>query len=357
MATRKKKRILTFAHAINEALVQSMKRDKSTFIIGLGVPDPKGVFGTTLGLQERFGANRVYDMPVSENAVTGVCVGAAISGMRPIMCHQRADFTLMGVDQIINNAAKWRYMFGGASGVPLTIRMIIGRGWGQGPQHSQNFQAMFANIPGLKVVTPTTPYEAKGLLSESIRSNDPVIFIEHRWLYGQVGDVPRRHYTLPFGKATTMRRGTDVTIVASMDAALEAVMVADKLRPLGLSVEVLSLPTVKPLDTGTILRSVRKTGRLLVIDSSWMHFGVSAEVAAVVANKGFKYLKKGVERLGLPDITAPTTPALSRKYYPSEADIGRALMRLTGKKPAIIKKAGLKKYVPDVFNDTFRGPF
>ena len=183
-------RRITFSEAIREATVQAMDGDDTVLALGLGVTDPKGVFGTTLGLKERFGEERAYDIPVSENAVTGICVGLAISGFRPILSHQRADFMLMSMDQIINNVAKWNYMFGGQDSVPLVIRTIVGRGWGQGPQHSQNFQAMFAQVPGLKVVSPTTPYQAKGLMAAAIEDPDPVIFVEHRWLHGQVGDVP-----------------------------------------------------------------------------------------------------------------------------------------------------------------------
>jgi len=354
---KKKARLLTFAQAINEALVQSLSRDPDVYVMGLGVPDPKGVFGTTVGLLDRFGPDRVFDMPVSENAMTGVCIGASLGGMRPVMVHQRADFVLMAMDQIVNNAAKWHYMFNGQSPVPLTIRMIIGRGWGQGPQHSQNFQAMYANVPGLKVITPATPFEAKGLLLESIKDNNPVIFIEHRWLYGQIGEVPARRYTLPLGKSSILRKGEDVTIVSSMDAALASAIVADKLRPQGINVEVVSLQSIKPLDIGAILRSVKKTGRLLVVDSSWVHFGISAEVAALVAQHGFHFLKAPIERLGLPDSPAPTSPALSKRYYPSEADIGKKIVHLCNKPMALVKRAELARDVKDVFDETFKGPF
>ena len=349
--------MLTFTGAIREALGQAMKKNGDVFVMGLGAPDPKGVFGTTLGLREEFGDSRIFDMPISENGMTGICVGAAISGMRPVMVHQRADFVLMAMDQIVNSAAKWRYMYGNQTGVPMTIRMVVGRGWGQGPQHSQNFQALFAQVPGLKVVSPTTPFEAKGLLLASIEDNDPVIFIEHRWLSNQLGNVPRRYYTLPIGKADVMRRGSDVTVVASMDMALEAALVSDRLRAAGAAgIEVINLSTVKPIDAVTILRSVKKTGRLLVLDSSWGEFGVSAEIAAMVAEKGFEYLKTGVRRLGLPSIPTPTSPALARYFYVSGGSICKAIGELLGKKldPAAY---GLRKTVPDVPDDSFRGPF
>jgi pyruvate dehydrogenase E1 component beta subunit len=350
-----KKRMITFTQALAEAMRQSMAKDPDIFVMGLGVTDPKGVFGTTKGLEEAF-KGRAFDMPVSENAMTGVAVGAAISGMRPVMTHQRADFMLMGMDQIVNTAAKWHYMFGGQMSVPLTIRAFIGRGWGQGPQHSQNFQALFAQVPGLKVVAPTTPYEAKGLLAASIKDDNPVIFIEHRWLSNQLGDVPRRYYTLPLGKAKVMRRGKDLTVVALMDMALEAMLVADRLKEEGISVEVIDLCTVKPWDKGAVMRSVAKTGRLVILDSSWLEFGITAEIAATVADKGLKYLKAPIKRLGLPSTPTPTSPGLAKYFYPSEGDICRAIGEVLGKKlePG---KLGLKSVVRDVPDETFRGPF
>ena len=193
-------REIKYFGAIREALDQSMQEDANIFIIGEGVPDPKGIFGTTSGLREKYGEKRVLDMPVSENALTGVCIGAALTGLRPVLMHQRVDFSLLSMDQIINNAAKWHYMFGGQLKVPLVIRMIIGRGWGQGAQHSQNLQALFSHIPGLKVVMPSTAYDAKGLLISSIKDNNPVIFLEHRWLHNISGFVPEESYTIPIGK-------------------------------------------------------------------------------------------------------------------------------------------------------------
>lgn len=352
----KSKRLLTFTQAINEALHQCMEINPEIVIMGLGVTDPKGIFGTTIGLMEKFGEQRLFDMPVSENAMTGVAIGMAINGMRPVMTHQRADFMLMSMDQIINNAAKWHYMYGGKMKVPLTIRSIIGRGWGQGPQHSQNFQGLFAQIPGLKVVSPTTPNEAKGLLISSIQDDNPVIFIEHRWLSNQVGDVPEDYYSLPLGKANIMREGRDITIVASMDMALEAMRIAEKLESYKVSVEVVNLRSVKPLDEETILLSVAKTGRLLVLDSSWCMFGVSAEIAAMVSEKGFNHLKTHIKRLGLPDAPTPTSPSLSKYYYPNEASICKAVGELL-EIDIDIKQMGLRDYVSDVPDKYFTGPF
>ena len=347
---------ITFAEAVREGTVQAMEKDDSVLALGLGVTDPKGVFGTTLGLKEQFGKERVYDIPVSENAVTGICVGLAISGFRPILSHQRADFMLMSMDQIINNSAKWSYMFGGQASVPLVIRTIVGRGWGQGPQHSQNFQAMFAQVPGLKVVSPTTPYQAKGLMVAAIEDPDPIMFIEHRWLHSQIGDVPKGYYSIPIGKAHVMKEGKDLTIVTSLDMAIEALKIAEKLKPQNVDIEVIDLCSVKPLDEETILKSVRKTGRLLVIDSSWKDFGVASQVAALVAEKGYDDLKGAIRRMGLPDIPSPSTPALSKEYYTRTKDICQMVEIMCDIKidMNVFDEEKLPHDVPDPF---FKGPF
>ena len=354
--TGEEERLITFTQAIREALLQSMHKCSDVFIMGLGATDPKGIFGTTSGLDKIFGSGRVFDMPVSENGMTGIAIGAAISGMRPVMVHQRADFILMAMDQIINNAAKWHYMYGGKKSVPLTIRTIIGRGWGQGPQHSQNFQAIFAHVPGLKVVAPTTPYEAKGLLIASIEDNNPVIFVEHRWLSNQLGHVPEEYYSLPIGKANVMRSGNDVTVVASMDTAIESIYVAEKLKRQNVSVEVINICSIKPLDEDTILRSVAKTGHLLILDSSWCSFGVSAEIAAIIAEKGFDLLKAKIKRLGLPDVPTPTSPGLSKYYYVNEAAICKAISELL-KVDFNLGEIGVCDFVNDVPDEYFKGPF
>lgn len=352
----RQQQMINFTQAIREALSQAMQRDDSVVLMGLGCTDPKGVFGTTLGFDKTFGPQRVFDLPVSENAMTGVAVGLAISGFRPVMSHQRADFALMSMDQIINNAAKWHYMYGAKKSVPLVIRTIVGRGWGQGPQHSQNFQALFAHIPGLKVAAPTTPFAAKGLLTASIEDNNPVIFIEHRWLSNQMGYVPEEYYKLELGKAKIMREGSDVTVIASMDMALEAMHVAQILSNKNISVEVLDICSVKPLDERSILQSVAKTGRALILDSGWPLFGVSAEIAAVIAEKGFDLLKTKIMRIGLPDAPVPTSPYLSRHYYPSEKDICAAICELLGIN-LDYKSLGLNDLVRDTPDDYFKGPF
>ena len=224
------KRKINFSEAINEALFQAMLKNKKTICFGLGVDDPKRIFGTTQGLKEKFGKERVFDMPTSENAMTGVGIGASFAGYKSIMIHQRLDFVLLAMDQIINTAAKWHYMFGGQMSVSITIRLIVGRGWGQGPTHSQSLQAIFSHIPGLKIVMPSTAYDAKGLLLSSIKDNNPVIFIEHRWLHNQQGFVPKNYYEVPLGIANLVRKGKDLTIISMSYMTIEAIYVSDFLK-------------------------------------------------------------------------------------------------------------------------------
>jgi len=260
-------RQLKFFQALNEAIDLCMAMDPVVYVMGLGVPDPKGIFGTTLGLQQKYGSQRVMDMPTAENGMTGVAIGSALVGMRPILTHQRIDFALLAIEQMVNQAAKWHYMFGGQMRIPLVMRMIVGRGWGQGPQHSQSLQAWFAHVPGLKVVMPTTPYDAKGLLIASIEDNNPVVFIEHRWLYNITGHVPEGVYRVPLGRARVIRAGDDLTIAATSYMTLEALRAAEILAEDGVRAEIVDIRTLKPLDEGTILESVRKTGHLIVADA------------------------------------------------------------------------------------------
>lgn len=351
-------RQINLAQAVLEATAQCMRDDRSVYIMGLGVTDPKGVFGTTLGLEKKFGAKRVLDMPVAENGMTGIAIGSALVGMRPILTHQRIDFMLLSLDQIINNAAKWHYMFGGKIKIPIVIRLLVGRGWGQGPQHSQSLQALFAHIPGLKVVMPATPYDAKGLLVSAIEDNNPVIFIEHRWLHNTLGSVPLEKYRVPIGKAKIVRRGKDLTIVSSSYTTLEAVKVAELFKKDGVDIEVVDLRTIKPLDRDTIERSVKKTGKLIVIDSAWKSFGVAAEILAQVAERAHQSLKCAPVRIAFPDAPTPTGWALANHYYPQVKDIintVREMLKLKRQGPERLRIVpGIPLDVPDA---TFRGPF
>ena len=331
-------RKITYCQAINEAIHQAMERDPKVFIMGEGVDDPRAIFQSTKGLSERFGPERVFDIPLSENGMTGVMIGAALCGMRPIMTHQRIDFTLYAMDQIVNHAAKRSYTSGGTQSVPITIRTIIGRGWGQGSQHSQNLQALFAHVPGLKVVMPATAYDVKGLLLASIQDDNPVIFIEHRKLYDETGEVPENAYTIPLGKGAVVQAGKDVTIVAFSYMVPEAIKAAGALKQLGIETEIIDPRTVKPLDEELILQSVRKTGRLVVADTAWKTCGIAGEVSALAAEHVFDSLKSPIRRITLPDISAPTTQALEPYYYPGPQQIAQAVCDVLGQKNASVKE-------------------
>ena len=351
-------RELKFFQAIHEALDLSLEKDPNVYLMGLGVPDPKGVFGTTLGLQQKYGDRRILDTPTSENAMTGVAIGSSLVGMRPVMVHQRIDFALLAIDQIVSQAAKWHYMFGGKMRVPIVIRLLVGRGWEQGPQHSQSLQSWFAHIPGLKVVMPSTPYDAKGMLIASIEDNNPVIFIEHRWLHNTFGEVPGGIYRVPLGIAKVARQGRDVTFAATSYSVLEALRAAEVLSEKGVEAEVVDLRTLRPLDLETLLESVRKTGRLLVADTGWKFGGFGAEVVASVTENAFRELKCPPVRLGMLDAPVPTSPALSRLSYPGVCEIvteACGMLGIPSENLLIPQEASIFK--ADVPDPQFTGPF
>ena len=350
-------RKITFAEAINEAIWTAMKESKDVITYGLGVPDPKGVFGTTLGLQDEFGAARVFDTPTSENAMTGVGIGAAINGLRPIMVHQRVDFFLLALDQLINNAAKWNFMFGGASKVPITIRLIVGHGWGQGPTHSQNLQSLFSQIPGLKVVIPSTAYDAKGLLLESIFDNDPVIFLEHRWLYGLESNVPESSYRIPIGKANLVNEGKDLTIVSLSYMTIESIQAVKELEKIGIHCDLIDLRTTSPLDFDLVRESVKKTGKLIAVDSSVKNFSVASEIIADCSIEVYKYLKKPPRRVALDNAPSPTSFGLTESYYNGALEIYNEAINLLGIKETNTQNKFLKEKPHDVPGDWFKGPF
>jgi len=319
---------MTYSLAINEALHQAMEADPTVFLIGQGVKSPWYVGNTAQGLLDRFGPARVIDTPVSENAVTGAAVGAAVAGMRPIVVHPRMDFMFYAFDPIVNEAANWHYMSGGCSSVPVVFWGIINRGGEQAAQHSQALHGMFAHVPGLKVVMPATPYDAKGLMLAAIRDPNPVVFVDDRWLYGQEGPVPEEPYEVEIGRGRLVRGGKDVTLVASSWMVHEAERAALLLEGEGIGAEVIDLRTIKPLDIDLILSSLDKTGRLVVVDGGWRTCGLAAEVAALAAERGFGSLKAPVVRVTLPDCPAPASAALEKVYYRTAADICRAARKL-----------------------------
>jgi pyruvate dehydrogenase E1 component beta subunit len=321
-------RQITYVEAINETLHQMIEKDEKIFLIGQGVTSPWYVGNTTVGLIDRF-PERVIDTPVSENGITGAAVGAALAGMRPVLAHPRMDFMYYAMDQIANHAANWYYMFGGQLSVPITIWGIINRGGEQAAQHSQALQAMFAHIPGLKVVLPSTPYDAKGLLVASIEDDNPVVYIDERWLYNFVGEVPEELYSVPIGEGIVRKEGDDVTVVATSYMVHEAMKAAENLEEGGIDVEVVDLRSLKPLDENLVFESVRKTGRLVIADGGWKTCGIAAEISARIAESDiFKQLKAPIMRVSLPDTPAPASSALEKVYYKKAGDIVSTVKKL-----------------------------
>lgn len=349
-------RSLTFAQAINEALETALRIDDTVIKYGLGVTDPYGVFGTTKNLEDKFGSSRVFDMPTSENGMTGVAIGAAIGGLKPVMTHQRLDFFLLAMDQLVNNAAKFHFMFGKEINVPITIRLIIGRGWGQGPTHAQSLQSWFAHIPGLKVVMPTTVKDAKGLLLSSIFDPNPVIFLEHRWLHNMVGEVDESDdFRVEIGKAEILREGKDITIVSMSYMSIEAIHAAKELEKYNISCEILDLKTVSPLDWETVYKSVEKTKRILVLDTATEFGSIGNDVIAKIAIKYYNQLKSAPKIIALPDIHSPTSYALTKEYYKDAKDIILEIKDIFNIK--IDLNNCLNKKHHDVPGNWFKGPF
>lgn len=321
-------RTLTYAAAIREAFAQLLRTDPRVFVFGQGLWSPWYVGSSMIDLDKEFGRDRVLDSPVSENATTGAAVGAAIAGMRPIVVHPRMDFMLLAVDPIVNQAANWSYMFAGKVSAPVVIRAIINRGGEQAAQHSQAVQAMFMHVPGLKLVMPATPYDAKGLLVAAVNDGNPVMYIDDRWLYAEEGDVPETLYSVPIGRAEIRRPGGDVTIVASSFMVPQALKAARALQREGVDAEVIDLRSIKPWDRDLVCESVRRTGRLVVADAGWHTAGVAAEIVATVATEALDHLVAPPVRVTLPDTPAPMSKALERQYYVDPERIGDAALRL-----------------------------
>ena len=343
-------RTLTYSQAISEALVIGMRQNPKVFITGIGVDYPVGVFGTTKEALDEFGSSRVFDSPSMENALTGICIGASAMGMRPVIVHHRNDFMFLAFDQMINLAAKWRYMYGGNAGqVPIVVRGIIGRGWGQGATHSQSLQSPIAHFPGIAVVMPAMPADAKGLILSALKSPSPVVILEHRSLFDIVGEVPEGEYETPIGKANILKVGSDVSVVCTSYMVVEAMRAAEFLSRFGISVEVIDLRSIRPLDEETVVNSVRKTGKLVVADTSWVQYGVASEIAALVAEKAFEYLKAPVVRIGIPNSPAPSSKVLEDAFYPSADSLQKTITKLLGREDV---KAILDKEI-----DNFKGPY
>ena len=346
------RRNLRYPEAIQEALEQEMSRDSSVIVLGQGVDDPKAILGTTKNLAKKFGGQRVFDTPIAEDGMTGVAIGAALAGLRPVHVHMRMDFLILALNQIINMAAKMSYMFGGAHSVPLVVRSLIGKSWGQGPQHSQSIYPLLMNIPGLKIVAPSTPYDAKGCLIGAIRDDNPVMFVEHRLLYYQKGYVPKNSYTVEFGKARILRPGKDITLVGISQMAVECLRAQKYLQEVGISAEVIDLVSLKPLDMALIERSVSKTGRLVVVDNAWMPCAAGAEIIAGFVEK-MQPCDIRMERMGFAHVPCPTTPMLEQYFYPNGKSIAIRAYRMI----CPDKKEWIPASVLKIEEVEFKGPF
>ncbi len=342
---------MTFRQAVALALSREMDADPSVLVFGLDVPDHKRIYGSTAGLVERFGPRRCFGTPLSEEAMTGAALGAALSGLRPVHVHIRADFALLAMNQIVNMVSTMRYMSGGRVTVPLVIRAVIGRGWGQSAQHSKSLHGVFAHFPGLKVVMPASPQDGYSLLRAAIRDDNPVIVLEHRWLYDVEGEVDEAAVA-PLGQSLVRRAGSDLTVAATSWMVVEALKAADVLSRRGIELEVVDVRTVAPLGAEPILASVRKTGRAIVADYDWVFCGFSAELAARISEGCFEALKRPVARLGFAHVPCPTTRPLENAFYPSAATIIRTTERLLG-----VPEMDLSGEAFYTYEQRFKGPF
>jgi len=343
-------RVITYAEALREAIEQEMERDPAVVVFGLDVDDHLGILGSTRGLLQRFGAERVFTTPLSEDSMTGVAIGAAMAGMRPIHVHIRMDFLMLAMNQLINIAAKTHYMYGGAYKVPLVVRCIIGKSWGQGAQHSQGLHAMFMHVPGLTVAAPSNAHDAKGCMIAAVRDDNPVIFVEHRLLYSTEAIVPEGSFVAEIGKGRLVAPGDDITLVGISSMVIECLRARELLAEIGISAAVVDPIWLTPLDMETINASANHTGRVLVVDNAWTSCGASAEIVARLA-EGEKPLR--LARIGFAPTTCPTTPWLEEHFYPNPATIAaKASSMVTG-----------GKWMPDrerarmVHQMSFRGPF
>ena len=351
------------ADGIREALELSLERDPSVFLIGEGVTDPKGIFGTTTGLIGKYGAQRVIETPIAENGFTGVAIGAAMMGQRPVVIHQRVEFALLAMEQIINNAAKTHYVSDGAHTLPMVIRLVVGRGWGQGPLHSQSLETLFGYIPGLKVLMPATAEDCKGMLLSAIEDNNPVIFLEHRWVHYVKGQVPSGYYRAPIDGPKRISKGDKATVVSSSYMTLEAIQAVRALSEEGCDVDLFDLRVVRPLKLDAIFESVRRTGRLLAIDTGWKILGPSAEIISQVVENCFESLKVPPQRLGLPDHPTPSSKSLAAAFYVRAEHLVFAISKISGLHADAAARAAGKlsaerqSHPIDVPHPSFQGPF
>ena len=330
-ATQNAAREITFAQAINEALAEEMRRDPTVFIIGEDVAEAGTPFKVLSGLVAEFGTERVIDSPISEAGISGIGVGAAMTGMRPVVDIMFGDFITLTMDQLVNQAAKIRYMSGGKLKVPMVLRTTLGATRRSAAQHSQSLHAWLSHIPGLKVVVPSTPYDAKGLLKTAVRDDNPVVFFEDKLMYQMKGPVPEEEYTIPFGLADIKREGTDITLVATSSMVQVSLSAAEILETAGISAEVIDVRTTAPLDKKTLIESAKKTSRAIVVDEGYERYGVTAEIASVIADGAFYYLDAPVKRMGAKDVPVPFSPALEDQTVPTAEAVADAAKALCGR--------------------------
>lgn len=342
---------MQYRDALAQAQADAMREDPRVFVFGLDVPDFKAIFGSTKGILNEFGEKRCFGTPLSEDAMTGVALGAALCGLRPIHVHIRVDFLLLGMNQIANMISTMRYMSGGKLKVPLVIRAVVGRGWGQGPQHSKTLHSFFAHIPGLKVIMPSTAQDAYSMMRTAIADDNPVICIEHRWMYDIPGMVDK-DVKVPLGKAKVIKEGKDVTLVTTSWMAIEALQASEILARQGIDAEIIDLRSIAPYDHETVLESVRKTGRCIIADYDWVFCGFGSEVAAQVSHDCFGELKSAVERIGFEHVPCPTTRPLENLFYPSAEHIVRTAENMFKLKS--IDLSGEKFFS---YENKFKGPF
>jgi acetoin:2,6-dichlorophenolindophenol oxidoreductase subunit beta len=323
---------LSYTEAIREATLQSMELDRNIFVMGLGVSYQNGADGTTKGLKEKF-PDRILDTPVSEACITGAGVGAAVRGMRPIIHHGRVEFALFAIDQIVTQAAKWNYMFGGGNPVPIVFRIAVGRQWGNGPQHTQAMYSLFGSVPGLKVVIPSRPSSAKGLLASALRDQNPVVYLEPRWLYGTRESVSTALYYQDLSRAAIVREGSDLTVVTYGDGVVEAVRAARVLAERNVSVEIIDLVSLQPIDYETVFRSIRKTGRLVTFDTTQSAFCVGSEIISKCCQQELKAFKTAPISIACPNVPCPTSTALTADFYPTRIDLLRQAQMAMGHSP------------------------
>ncbi len=343
--------MMSYREALAAAQSDAMDADPNVFVFGLDVPDHKKIFGSTAGLLEKFGPERCFGTPLSEDAMTGAALGAALGGLRPIHVHIRVDFMLLGMNQIANMISSLRYMSGGKLKVPVVFRAIIGRGWGQAAQHSKSLHGTWAHLPGIKVIMPSSAQDAYSMLRAAIEDDNPVICIEHRWMYDIPGEV-NKSKKVKLGECLVRKQGKDITFVTTSWMAIEAAKAAEVLEKRGISVEIVDVRSISPFDAQTVIDSVRKTKRCIVADYDWVFNGFSAEVASQVSHECFKELKSPVERLGFEFVPCPTTRPLENLFYPSAV----SLIRMT-EKMLDLTEMDLSNETFFSYENKFKGPF